>query len=175
MGSTRTPKSPLATCWLPSMLGPLGLIEAQGTLPLGHCALSPPLSASPLATLWLPTLLGPLGLIKAQGALSLGRRALSLLLSASSRATPRGLPPCVLIGSEKNPDPSRSFVAPGRHAALARSGGALTGQRCPSWLHQRCLDRDPSSRRLRTRPCQGGAGHRRLRVLQGEPRESVCP
>ena len=55
--------------------------------------------------------------------------------------------------------------------------GDLFGQRCPPWLHvhQRCLDRDPSSRRFRTRPCQGGAGHRRLRVLHGEPRGSVCP
>ena len=77
-----------------------------------NCALSPPLPASPLVTLRLPSLLGPLRLTKAQGALPLGRRALSLTLSASARATARGLPPCVLIGSEREARSPRGHAWP---------------------------------------------------------------
>ena len=152
--------------------------KAQGALPLGRRALSLPLPAHRGPHLMAYHLARPPGREKAQGALPLGRRALSHPhVSLTAGHTSCGLPPCVLIGSEENPDPLAAMRGPWAPRSPCTFRGALFGQRCPPWLHvhQRCLDRDPSSRQFRSRPCQGGAGHRRLRVLQGESQGSVCP
>ena len=120
----------------------------------------------------------PPGREKAQGALPLGRRALShppVSLTAGHTSWPPSLCPDPVRREPRSPCGHAWPL--GAMQPLHVPGGALFGQRCPPWLHvhQRCLDRDPSSRRFRTRPCQGAAGHRRLRALQGEPRGSVCP
>ena len=140
-----------------------------------RCAVSLNLLDPLLALLLPPTLLGLLGVNKAQGALPLGRRALShpiVSLTAGHTSRPPSLCPDRVRRETRSPRGRWGDMQP-----LHVTGGALPGQRCPPWLHvhQRCLDRYPSSHWFRTRPCQGGAGHRRLRVLQGEPRGLVCP
>ena len=79
----------------PSLLGLLGVNEAQGALPLGHRALSPPVSLT-FGHASTSHLARPPGREKAQGALHLGRRALShppVSLTAGHTSWPPSLCP----------------------------------------------------------------------------------